>query len=175
MKTLVIHPSDRTTDFLSAIYKDLDCTIIRRSSAGKGFIRKSIKEHNRIICLGHGTEKGLIGGDKLIINSDHVQMLREKKNGVFIWCNANVFIEKYEILNSFYSGMIVSEMQEAVDWSLIFSSVKQIDDSNDKFAKIVSTCLKGNSDPLLIKNKFLKLFKPENSIEEFNRNNIFSN
>ena len=60
MKTLVIHPKDSTTDFLSDIYIDKEWTLITKN-VSKKILKESIKEHDRIIMLGHGTEKGLIG------------------------------------------------------------------------------------------------------------------
>jgi hypothetical protein len=54
--------------------------------------------------------EGLIGfGDAF---NDYVYLLRDKI-GVYIWCNANVFVEKYG-LKGFYTGMIISEYEESV-------------------------------------------------------------
>jgi hypothetical protein len=44
--------------------------------------------------------------------SNYVYLLRDKI-GVYIWCNANVFAEKYG-LKGFYTGMIISEYEEAL-------------------------------------------------------------
>lgn len=59
MKTLVIHPKDITTDFLSDIYSDKDWTVIN-INVSKSFLKKQIKEHDRIVMLGHGTGEGLV-------------------------------------------------------------------------------------------------------------------
>ena len=52
MQTLVIHPADITTDFLNMIYQKLDCTIIT-GRISKSKLKRTIKQHDRIIMLGH--------------------------------------------------------------------------------------------------------------------------
>ena len=100
MKTLLIHPKDPTTDFLSIIYSDYkndeNWTIINEY-IGKRLIKKAIKEHDRIIMMGHGTEKGLYDPDTYnnIIDGSLVYLLHEKKDSIYIWCNADVFVEKH--------------------------------------------------------------------------------
>ncbi len=75
MKTLVIHPKDSTTDFLSEIYSDKNWTVVN-TNVSKKFLKEQIKSHDRIVMLGHGTESGLIGFDKFIIDSTWVYLLR---------------------------------------------------------------------------------------------------
>jgi hypothetical protein len=48
MKTLVIHPKDQTTDFLSIIYQDKDWTLIT-DNPSKKYLKEQIKSHDRII------------------------------------------------------------------------------------------------------------------------------
>ena len=110
MKTLVIHPKDTTTDFLSLIYEDKDWTVIT-DNISKSALKRQIKAHDRIVMLGHGMETGLIGFNRLVIDSNLVYLLREK-HCVCIWCNADKFVLKYG-LKGFYTGMIISEVQEA--------------------------------------------------------------
>lgn len=83
--TLVIHPKDQTTDFLSEIYLDKNWTVINTNTSKK-FLKEQILTHDRIVMLGHGTEKGLLGYDRYIIDSTLVYLLREKEC-VCIWCN----------------------------------------------------------------------------------------
>jgi hypothetical protein len=58
MKTLVIHPKDDSTYFLSTIYEGKDWTII--NDRGKSLLKKLIKTHDRIIMMGHGCEKAYL-------------------------------------------------------------------------------------------------------------------
>ena len=60
MRTLVIHPEDRTTDFLADIYRGKDWEIIRKPICRDELAAK-IAENDRIVMLGHGLPAGLIG------------------------------------------------------------------------------------------------------------------
>ena len=62
MKTLVIHPKDRTTEVLSKIYENHkeDWTIVTDYNISESKLKKLIKKHDRIIMLGHGTPMGLL-------------------------------------------------------------------------------------------------------------------
>jgi hypothetical protein len=59
MRTLVIHPKDRTTDFLKPIYHGRDWTVIT-GGCTKEDVNKAIGEHDHIIMMGHGTPQGLL-------------------------------------------------------------------------------------------------------------------
>lgn len=169
MKTLVIHPKDNTTDFLSDIYSDKDWTIVNKL-IGKHILKQLIKSHDRIVMLGHGTEKGLINSNKTnyIIDSTWVQMLREKQC-VCIWCNANIFFEKYK-LKGFYTGMIVSEIDEAYQYSLS-TNFDMIQESNTLFAKSIKESIDKDNMLQLVKDKY----NINNSIINFNRYNLYDN
>jgi hypothetical protein len=148
MTTLVIHPDDRTTDFLIPIYMnlksfpDFDETTILRGGVSKNEIREMINEYDRVIMLGHGSPRGLFGMGKyedvensMIIDESMISALARKKNNIYIWCHANQFVERY-YLNGFYSGMFISEVSEALMYS-INASQTEVDESNNLFADIV--------------------------------------
>lgn len=135
MKTLVIHPKDKTTDFLSSIYDGKDWNVITENPSNS-LLKSQIKNHDRIVMLGHGTQYGLIGHKRLIINSTLVYLLRDKIT-VCIWCNADQFVKKYD-LKGLYTGMIISEYEEALDWSIYQPDDRDILTSNLLFAKAVS-------------------------------------
>jgi hypothetical protein len=59
MRTLVIHPKDKTTDFLKPIYANRDWTVIT-GGCTKEEVNKAIGEHDHIIMMGHGTPQGLL-------------------------------------------------------------------------------------------------------------------
>ena len=59
MRTLVIHPKDKTTDFLKPIYANRDWTVIT-GGCTKEEVNKAISEHDHIIMMGHGTPQGLL-------------------------------------------------------------------------------------------------------------------
>lgn len=165
MKTLVIHPKDSTTDFLSVIYSDKDWTVIN-SNTSKKILKEQIKTHDRIVMLGHGTEKGLIGFDRLVIDSKWVYLLREKIC-VCIWCNADVFVEKYG-LKGFYTGMIISEYEEAI-MCCVHTNSFWISESNTDFALAIKNSI--DAENMLEKAKLL--YEGNTSVVEFNRNNLY--
>jgi len=167
MKTLVIHPFDVTTGFLSVIYDGKkDWTVIDTNVSSK-FLKEQIKNHNRIIMLGHGTEDGLMGYNRFVIDSSFVYLLRDKEC-VCIWCNADEFVKKYN-LNGFYTGMIVSEYDEALLYCIQASS-QQIYNSNILFADAVK---KSIDEADMLKSMKL-LYDDENPIIEFNKKNLYT-
>lgn len=166
MKTLVIHPEDPTTDFLKPIYEGRDWTIIN-DNISKSKLKKAMREHDRIVMLGHGTEYGLIGyKEKSLIDSSWVWLLREKEV-VCIWCNADVFVTKYG-LKGLYTGMIISEPLEAVLYH-ITTSDEEIELSNIIFAESVKQGIDEKDSDQVIK----KLYEGNTNVIEFNRENIY--
>jgi hypothetical protein len=142
MKTLVIHPKDSSTDFLIPIYMNLksfpdfdDVTIIRGGS--KDEVDEQIQLHDRIMMMGHGSPQGLFavgqfGMQGMIIGHSTVPLL-ENKECIFIWCNADKFVERYN-LKGLYSGMFISEVSEASYCGLPGTPQDVVDESNDFFA-----------------------------------------
>ena len=165
MKTLVIHPRDNSTDFLSEIYSDKDWTNITTNTSKK-LLKEQIKAHDRIVMLGHGTEKGLLGFDKFVIDSTWVYLLR-KKICVCVWCNADVFVKKYE-LKGFYTGMIISEYEEAI-MCCVPTNSHWIAESNTDFALAIKNSI--DEENMLEKTKLL--YDGNSSVVEFNRNNLY--
>ncbi|MBM3417616.1 MAG: hypothetical protein FJY17_01675 [Bacteroidetes bacterium] len=136
MKTLIIHPEDKTTYFLRAIYAKLEnYTLV--TSGSKTDVNREISEHDKIFILGHGSPYGLYSvgqfNGEYVIDKNTVVLLRQKKC-VFIWCNADKFVTKYN-LNGLYSGMFVSEVVEAKLVGLPPVTQAIIDESNNLFAK----------------------------------------
>lgn len=134
MKTLVIHSDDPTTDFLCPVYEDIRNKTVIRTYLGRKHFTDLCKSHDRIIFLGHGTEKGLMGPGGFIMDSKFVWLLRDKPC-VYIWCNADVFVKKYG-LTGFYTGMIISEYVEAMYESVNCEYV-EIDESNMLFTQAI--------------------------------------
>lgn len=136
LKTLVIHPADKTTDFLKVVYENQDWTIITDPKYSSSLMKQAILAHERIICLGHGNEHGLFGDGRFMISSEHVYLLRTKTL-VSVWCNADKFHRKYG-LAGFFTGMIISEYDEAETFSEHPFTMGQILHSNELFAKALA-------------------------------------
>lgn len=144
MKTLVIHPKDSSTDFLKVIYADRDWTVIN-TNVSKRILKEQISSHDRIVMLGHGCNKGLFGFNKMMIDSNFVYLLREKLC-VCIWCFANEFVEKYDLKGS-YSGMIISEYEEAHMYNVRVGTLKELEESNISFANAVKESIDSSNFP----------------------------
>ena len=142
MKTLVIHPEDRSTDFLKPIYENVSDASIIHGGVSKTQIKQLITEHDRIMMMGHGSPSGLFscakfGGDNdysgFIIDQTMVEELSSKEC-IFIWCNADQFVTKHN-LKGLYSGMFISEVGEATYCGLPGTPQSVVDTSNDSFAR----------------------------------------
>lgn len=147
MKTLVIHPHDHSTKFLEDIYIGLDCTVHRTNRS----VRSLIERHDRIICLGHGTENGLLQipyNGSFVVDSRHVQLPREREC-IFVWCYANLFMKKYG-LKGFATGMFISEMDEALQYCVPFER-GDIETSNNRFAQTIKENINISADDLYAK------------------------
>jgi hypothetical protein len=167
-ETLVIHPYDPTTDFLSEMYKGKGYNVINDPFTENYTIAELIKDHKRIIALGHGCGDGLFGGFEMMINSSLVSLLVDKEL-IFIWCNADQFMREH-LLNGFYSGMFVSEVQEATIYG-INTDQNTVTRSNKLFANILGRYI--DSDNVL-ENVKAEYFIENDPVISFNRDRLYS-
>jgi len=140
MTTLIIHPDDRSTDFLRPIYRDLKHKTVITGPITRDGLHALIKAHDRIIGLGHGSPSGLFnmssnGFGSYVLGASEVEVLRGKEL-VSIWCHANQFMERHR-LNGLYSGMFISEVSEARYYGLNEVTQADVNESNDAFARIL--------------------------------------
>jgi hypothetical protein len=174
VKTLVIHPIDATTDFLSVIYEGKDWTILRRSIYKKLELVEALNSHDRIIMLGHGLPQGLLSitnrdsmSYQMVIDSKLVYILREKEC-ICIWCNADQFVRKYA-LRGFHTGMIISEDEEANLFSITYNN-SDIKESNELFAKTIKSYIDSENVLEEVKSEYVS---ETNNIIKFNMNNLY--
>lgn len=175
MKTLVIHPTDATTDMLSVIYDKKDWTIIRETPS-KSSLKELIRDHDRIIMLGHGSPQGLIdtpSKKRFAVDSTLVYLLRDKKQCVYVWCNADLFVKKYDLKDCFYTGMIISEVGEAEYFALSNYTINDIDESNTLFSNLIAESIELPPD-VLCENVRSNYITEKNNIILFNKNNIYN-
>ena len=166
MKTLVIHPDDPSTEFLKEIYIGKGWTINNDLNGSKKKVIEQIKEHDRIIMLGHGHPGGLFYTP---INSTLVYLLKEKQC-ICIWCNADKFVEKYE-LNGFYTGMFISEVTEAAHFGITISQ-EGIDRSNRDFAFDMRLWIR-HDDPKTICEGIKSTYIGVYSVYQFNNDRLY--
>lgn len=124
---LVIHPEDSTTKVLSALYADIDDANVLTQRTSAAQIKKCLHhlpKTERLMLLGHGSDSGLFSREKdgeefsrIIVGHPHVYYLRGRSNNIGIWCNADLFARK-EGLHGLFSGMIISEMNEAEEYGI---------------------------------------------------------
>jgi len=167
MKTLVIHPEDHSTRFLKLVYKDKDWTVIDYDISKKK-LKEQIKSHDRIIMLGHGTGYGLIGHRGFVIDSTYVYLLREKILFA-VWCNCDVFFEKYK-LKGFYTGMIISEIDEAY-YCGVTTETDELEKSNWLFAEALQASV--DKDPSEMLETAQNVYVGDSHLHEFNYNNMY--
>jgi len=143
MKTLVIHPEDKTTEFLKRIYTNLDDSIVIQGGISKSEVHGLIESHERIIMLGHGAPFGLMnpkrfpGAGFFIIDDLTVSSLKNKSSCIYIWCHADQFVRRNGLFG-LCSGMFISEMGEAELYGFQDIEQKMIDHSNQDFSSILS-------------------------------------
>ena len=147
MKTLVIHPDDRSTDFLKPIYAGIKRKTVIVKDTSRDVLLALIRSHDTIIMLGHGSSSGLfnvsgIGKGVMAIGESLVEELRDKQL-IAIWCNCDKFIERHG-LSALYSGMFISEVSEA-RYCGVQGDQAMVDESNSTFAVLLGNMLSETS------------------------------
>jgi hypothetical protein len=102
-----------------------------------------------------------------------VPILKEKDNNVFIWCNADKFVDGFK-LEGFYSGMFISEVGEAHYCGLPGTEQDQVDESNYAFVNIIAKYI--NEDKNIIHENVKKeygVLAEENPIALYNNNRLY--
>lgn len=141
---LVIHPKDRTTAMLSALYEGLEAQVVDGDCSTKEMNRllHHVSSQERIMLLGHGSDKGLLfrkddtkdAFDKVVVGHPHAFHLRKHGgNLVAVWCNADCFA-RAEGLHGLFTGMIVSELSEALLYN-IETTQEELERENVKLAQ----------------------------------------
>lgn len=141
---LVIHPKDRTTAMLSALYEGLEVQVVDGDCSTKEMNRllHHVSSQERIMLLGHGSDKGLFfrkddtkdAFDKVVVGHPHAFHLRRHGgNLVAVWCNADCFA-RAEGLHGLFTSMIVSELSEALLYN-IETTQEELERENVKLAQ----------------------------------------
>ena len=171
-KTLVIHPDDRSTDFLKLIYENKnDWTIVNDCNITSIELKNLIKNHDRIIMMGHGSPSGLFNPQKytLLIDDTFAPLLRTKET-ISIWCHSDQYFRRHNI-PGFHTGMIISEVSEA-HYVLGETPLNKEETLNnmETFARIINKCI--DDTPENMKDFILANYIFKDKVTQFNRNNI---
>ena len=179
MKNLIIHPEDPTTTFLSPIYAQITDKTVIRGGISKSEIPKLIESHDRVLMLGHGSPWGLLipgqfpDAGSFIIDDSMAILLKTKTNNLYIWCHANQFVQRHGLLGLF-CAMFISELGESFYYGFDDIDSDWIDQSNERFATVVSEYI--NESPEILYKKLMIEYgylARTNPIAEFNLNRLY--
>ena len=179
---LVIHPKDKTTAMLSALYDGLEAQVVAdcRSTKEIGHLLHHISTQERIMLLGHGSDKGLFFReddskdefDKVVVGHSHAYHLRKHGgNIVAVWCNADLFA-RAEGLHGLFSGMIVSELNEALLYQ-VETTQEELDRENVKLALRLRALLDEGIPLSEIPERMLAMDDVHSPLTTFNYKNFY--
>jgi len=131
------------------------------------------------MMMGHGSPYGLFSVGQFrnsgpyIIDGTLIDVLSEKKDNVFIWCNADQFVKKHK-LKGFYSGMFISEVGEAYYCGLPGTKQDVVDESNYGFCNILAGHINENSEVIYhnVMEEYGVIAK-ENPVAYYNHNRLY--
>lgn len=172
---LVIHPDDRSTDMLKAVYAGKGYDVINDSRIKAEDLRKAIEEHDTIIMLGHGTHDGLVSIDRAagrfdyIIHDGHAELLKTKKT-YSMWCHSDAYFRRHG-MHGFHSGMIISEEMEALMYGIRGYSDADICESMMPLMYAMHDTLEMD-DLQEMKRIILERYNATDPVTLFNRRNI---
>lgn len=179
MKTLIIHPEDPSTQFLEVVYQPIKNKTVITGGVTKYELKKIIFEHDRVMMMGHGSPRGLFSVGQFaqqggyIIDDICVPELKRSEDNVYIWCNADRFVEAYD-LKGFYSGMFISEVGEATYCGLPGMSQEIVDESNFGFCEILAKYINDDSANILRKvKKEYGLIAENNPVAFYNHKRLY--
>jgi hypothetical protein len=174
-RVLVIHPDDRSTDFLKPIYAGITNATVVTGGYSKAEVKELIEQYDRVIMLGHGSPHGLFAVGKFKDTAGHlidftmVEALSKKTNNVYIWCHANQFVNYFQ-LKGFYSGMFISEYGEAYAYQVPTLS-GDVEESNDVFAQVVGKHILNEAKVICETTKTLYDI-PGNLVNKYNKERL---
>jgi hypothetical protein len=138
------------------------------------------------MMMGHGSPAGLFAvgqftdpssgsrwGTSYIIDNTMVPLLSEKDNSVFIWCNADKFVDGFG-LRGFYSGMFISEVGEATYCGLPGTPQDVVDESNYGFVNIIAKHINEDTESIYdkVRNEY-GLIAEENPVALYNHKRLY--
>ena len=172
MRTLIIHPKDKTTDMLEHVYENHpEYTVCRDGGINRKELMELIETHDRIIMMGHGLPQGLIAStrDRFLVDDSFAPLLKTKDT-VSIWCFSDEYFRRHGI-TGFHTGMIISEVNE--EYLMLGRLVLNEQAMLDNF-KNLSVCFGECIDhnPTEIRDYMLEHYTGTDAVTMFNRSNF---
>lgn len=166
MNTLIVHPQDESTDFLKVIYQSIPNPTVVTGGISHSDLTKLIQEHSSIIMLGHGAREGLfsvgqfISNDQFIVDHRMVKLLRSKSRCIYIWCHADWFTIYYK-LRGFYTGMFISQVDEAWACRIEDATPEMVEESNTEFCRIIGQVINEDAHTIYntVKDEYSRIAK----------------
>jgi len=179
MSALIIHPRDLSTTFLTPIYQDIANANVIVDGYDDEQIINALNESDRVLMMGHGSPGGLfsVGNFRTrtpyVISHLNARQLQAKDENVFIWCNADKYVERHN-LTGFYTGMFISEVSEAQFCGVFKATQDMVDESNDLFAHIMSKYINDKKHTLFnnVRNDYAVLIK-HNPVAHYNWKRLY--
>ena len=112
---------------------------------------------------------------KYIIDHHCKNVLKRSNQNIYLWCYANRFI-KNNNLKGIFTGMFISDLQEAKQYNIENVKKKDIDASNVFFSQTLGSYINKNNK--IIYSKLISeytLFAKDNKVAKFNVQNLFIN
>lgn len=183
MQTLVIHPDDRSTDFLRPVYSGLKNKTLITGNTDQQTLRQLIAAHDRVILLGHGTENGLLAVGQFICHGSHIiddsmaPLLHEKKDLICIWCHADRYVNRHQLKTGFHTGMFISEMIEALYYlpeeELDLVTDAHVESSNKLFSGLFGQYIESDFRERLTKTT-MAYYLSDNPVVRYNKERLYS-
>lgn len=180
---LVIHPKDKTTTVLSLLYEGMEVRLLDQTS-NSAEIKRTLNhtpKQERIMLLGHGMDKGLLTRDneeqevfhRLMVYHPHAYYLRKHEgNIVAVWCNADLFARK-EGLHGLFTGMIISELSEALIYEVETTQEELLDRETPKLVKRLRLLLDEDIPLHEIPDRILAMDDVHSPLTEFNYRHFY--
>ena len=168
---LVIHPKDKTTAMLSALYDGLEAQVVidYRTIKEMGRLLHHVSTQDCIMLLGHGSDKGLFFRE--VGHSHRYHLHNHGSNIVAVWCNADQFA-RAEGLHGLFSGMIVSELNEALLYQ-VETAQEELDRENVKLVRRLRALLDARIPLSEIPKRMLAMDDVHSPLTTFNYKNFF--
>ena len=174
---LVIHPIDPTTSFLSVLYEDLEDVRILHGLESRNKLNQMLfhlRPGEPVMLLGHGSDAGLFrkqnGVNTLYIGRSMAYCLR-KHPVIGVFCHACIYAEQLR-LHGLFTGMIISEMEEAQMYKMQ-TSVAELKRESRLFASTLAGFLRSGLPYSEIPIMMRRAIGDGPEVRDFNYRSVF--
>lgn len=174
---LVIHPEDSSTDFLSALYENVEGVTCLRGDESRKTLTKILYHRpagETFLLLGHGNRDGLFrkedDGYHCYVGRSMAYCLK-RHPVIGVWCHANLFAEAVS-LHGLFTGMVVSEMEEARQYC-VKTTEDELERENLRYAENLRRVLDEGGTFGEMKERMMRLGNPDSELTHFNYGSIY--